>query len=164
MFETEWMFFKRCDFLSDFFSWLWFFTLPRACCVLLLGTAASSTLIQNCVSERTVCSFIFEVLHVCVFVFGSSSEWPDFIQVRDKEANIDNLINPIEDMYALLTKYQVAVPKEESDLVSDLPYSWKKLRKLATELSNKLAKLQAGFKRELIQQVNVFVVEAKSFK
>lgn len=86
------------------------------------------------------------------------------VQVRDKEANIDNLINPIEDMYALLMKYQVAVPKEESDLVSDLHYSWKKLRKLATELSNKLAKLQAGFKRELIQQVNVFVVEAKSFK
>jgi dynein heavy chain, axonemal len=67
-------------------------------------------------------------------------------------------------MYALLMKYQVAVPKEESDLVSDLHYSWKKLRKLATELSNKLGKLQAGFKRELIKQVNVFVVEAKSFK
>ena len=86
------------------------------------------------------------------------------LQVRDKEANIDNLINPIEDMYALLTRYQVAVPKEEGDLVSDLHYSWKKLRKLATDVSNKLAKLQVGFKRELIKQVNTFVTEAKSFK
>lgn len=86
------------------------------------------------------------------------------IQVRDKEANIDNLVNPIEDMYALLLRYAVAVPKEESDLVSDLHYSWKKLRKLATDVSNKLAHLQAGFKRELIKQVNVFVVEARSFK
>lgn len=85
-------------------------------------------------------------------------------QVRDKEANIDNLVNPIEDMYALLLRYAVAVPKEESDLVSDLHYSWKKLRKLATDVSNKLAHLQAGFKRELIKQVNVFVVEARSFK
>ena len=86
------------------------------------------------------------------------------LQVRDKEANIDNLINPIEDMYALLMRYQVAVPKEEGDLVSDLHYSWKKLRKLATDVSNKLAKLQVGFKRELIKQVNTFVVEAKTFK
>jgi dynein heavy chain, axonemal len=86
------------------------------------------------------------------------------MQVRDKEANIDNLINPIEDMYGLLMRYQVAVPKEESDLVSDLHYSWKKLRKLATDVSNTLAKLQVGFKRELIKQVNTFVVEAKTFK
>ena len=86
------------------------------------------------------------------------------MQVRDKEANIDNLINPIEEMYALLTRYQVAVPKEEGDLVSDLHYSWKKLRKLATDVANKLAKLQAGFKRELIKQVHSFVAEARSFK
>ena len=86
------------------------------------------------------------------------------MQVRDKEANIDNLINPIEDMYGLLMRYQVAVPKEEGDLVSDLHYSWKKLRKLATDVSNKLAKLQVGFKRELIKQVNAFVIEARHFK
>lgn len=85
-------------------------------------------------------------------------------QVRDKESNIDNLIDPIEDMYGLLKRYEVAVPKEESDMVSDLHYSWRKLRKLATDVSNKLAKLQVGFKRELIQQVNAFVVEAKALK
>ena len=86
------------------------------------------------------------------------------MQVRDKESNIDNLIDPIEDMYGLLTRYEVAVPKEESDMVSDLHYNWRKLRKLATEVSNKLAKLQVGFKRELIQEVKTFVSEAKTFK
>lgn len=86
------------------------------------------------------------------------------LQVRDKESNIDNLVDPIEDMYSLLKRYEVAVPKEESDMVSDLHYSWRKLRKLATEVSNKLAKLQVGFKRELIQQVNSFVGEAKQLK
>lgn len=112
-----------------------------------------------------------------MWLFAGKSVWEDcnilfcidsgayvVVQVRDKEANIDNLVNPIEDMYALLLRYAVAVPKEESDLVSDLHYSWKKLRKLATDVSNKLAHLQAGFKRELIKQVNVFVVEARSFK
>ena len=64
------------------------------------------------------------------------------LQVREKEANVDNLINPIEDMYALLMRYEVRVPKEETDMVSDLRYSWRKLRKLSTDVSDTLARLQ----------------------
>ena len=55
---------------------------------------------------------------------------------------MDNLINPIEDMYALLMRYEVRVPKEETDMVGDLRYSWKKLRKLSTDVSDNLARLQ----------------------
>lgn len=41
---------------------------------------------------------------------------------------------------------QVRVPKEETGMVSDLRYGWKKLRKLATEVSDNLAGLQVcGF-------------------
>ena len=36
------------------------------------------------------------------------------------------------------------MPKDEMDTVSDLRYSWKKLRKLATEVSDGLAKLQVN--------------------
>ena len=66
-------------------------------------------------------------------------------EVREKEADIDNLINPIEEMYALLLRYEVRVPKEETDMVGDLRYSWKKLRKLATDVSDSLARLQVSF-------------------
>lgn len=62
--------------------------------------------------------------------------------MREKEASLDSLINPIEDMYALLVKYEVRVPKEETDQVSDLRYSWKKLRKLASEVTDKLSEMQ----------------------
>ena len=65
-------------------------------------------------------------------------------QVREKEANIDNLINPIEEMYALLVRYEVRVAKEETDTVSDLRYSWKKLRKLAIDVSDNLTRVQVG--------------------
>ena len=65
-----------------------------------------------------------------------------FLQIREKEANVDNLINPIEDMYSLLMRYEVRVPKEETDMVGDLRYSWKKLRKLSTDVSDNLARLQ----------------------
>ena len=64
------------------------------------------------------------------------------LQIREKEANVDNLINPIEDMYSLLMRYEVRVPKEETDMVGDLRYSWKKLRKLSTDVSDNLARLQ----------------------
>ena len=38
-------------------------------------------------------------------------------------------------MYALLGRYEVRLPKEETDLVSDLRYSWKKVRAHMMSLS-----------------------------
>lgn len=63
-------------------------------------------------------------------------------EVREKESEIDNLIGPIEEMYGLLMRYEVRVPKEETTMVSDLRYGWKKLRKLATDVSDNLTRLQ----------------------
>jgi dynein heavy chain len=37
---------------------------------------------------------------------------------------------------------QVRVPKEETGMVSDLRYGWRKLRKLATDTSDNLAQQQ----------------------
>ncbi len=51
-------------------------------------------------------------------------------------------MGPVEDMYALLLRYEVRVPKDETDIVSDMRYSWKKLRKLASDVSDNLARLQ----------------------
>lgn len=42
---------------------------------------------------------------------------------------------------------QVRVPKEETALVSDLRYGWKKLRKLTTDVSDNLARLQVRLAR-----------------
>lgn len=85
-------------------------------------------------------------------------------EIRNKEADIDNIITPIEDMYALLVKYEVPVPKEETDLVSDLTYGWKKLIKLSTDVSDTLSHLQVGFKRELINEVKSFVSDVVVFR
>ncbi|GFR42148.1 hypothetical protein Agub_g3000 [Astrephomene gubernaculifera] len=85
-------------------------------------------------------------------------------EVREKESEIDNLIGPIEEMYGLLMRYEVRVPKEETTMVSDLRYGWKKLKKVATEVSDNLTRLQVGFKRELIKEVKTFVVDAQMFR
>ena len=49
-------------------------------------------------------------------------------------------------------------------MVSDLRYGWKKLRKLSTDTTDNLTRLQAGFKRELIKEVKLFVVDAQNFR
>lgn len=65
-------------------------------------------------------------------------------QVRDREADIDATIVPLEDMYGLLARYEVRLPKEETDLVSDLRYSWKKV--CATSVIN-----------SIIQRLNIVI-------
>lgn len=49
-------------------------------------------------------------------------------------------------------------------MVSDLRYGWKKLRKLSTDTTDNLTRLQAGFKRELIKEVKMFVGDAQTFR
>eukprot|EP00976_Prorocentrum_cordatum_P089032 1187583-Prorocentrum_minimum.AAC.1 len=113
-------------------------------------------------------------------------------ELRDRESEIDNVMVPIEEIYNLLGRYEVKVAKEETDMVGDLQYAWKKLRNLATSVSDKLSKLQVGleqcarsftsqvtqsvaqsvaqsvtrvgFKRELIKEVKLFIVDVVNFR
>ena len=48
----------------------------------------------------------------------------------------------------MLMRYEVRVPKEETDMVGDLRYSWKKLRKLSTDVSDNLARLQVSIRQD----------------
>ena len=43
--------------------------------------------------------------------------------IRVKESELDTLLGPIEEVYALLHRYEVKVPDEETDLVAELRYS-----------------------------------------
>lgn len=85
-------------------------------------------------------------------------------ELRDKEAEIDTIMTPIEEIYALLGRYEVRVNKDETDMVGELRYVWKKLKKLSGDVSDNLARLQVGFKRELIKEVKLFVVDAVAFR
>ena len=49
-------------------------------------------------------------------------------EVREKEGQIEQLFGPVEEMYAMLNRYEVRVTKEEQDTVGELPYTWKKLK------------------------------------
>ena len=85
-------------------------------------------------------------------------------EVRNKESEIDLQFGPVEEMYSLLQKYEVRVPKEEIDMVGELRYSWKKLRTEATKANERLSKLQSGFKRELTRGVKAFITDVAMFR
>ena len=53
-------------------------------------------------------------------------------------------------------RYDVRVPKEENEMVQELRYQWRKLKKTADEVAAHLTSLQNGFKKELIKNVRQF--------
>ena len=85
-------------------------------------------------------------------------------EIRDRESEIDSIMVPIEEIYSLLGRYKVHVPKEETETVSELRYGWTKMKNLALGISDNLSRLQVGFKRELIREVKAFVVDAVEFR
>ena len=85
-------------------------------------------------------------------------------EVRNREAEIDSIMTPIEDMYAPLIKYGVQVPKDETDTLNEMNNQWRVLRKQSTDVSEKLHRFQATFKKELVKQVKSFVSEVSVFR
>lgn len=85
-------------------------------------------------------------------------------QIREKESEIDLDINPVEEMYRLLARYDVrGISKDEVDAVAELRYRWKNLVALANETNEKISQLQGGFKRDLIKAVKQFKIDVTSF-
>ena len=84
--------------------------------------------------------------------------------IREKETMLDWEFGPVEEKYALLTRYNVEVPKDESDMVTDLMFSWKKLKKEADTITDKLGEQQTQFRKGLIRNVRMFVVDVAQFR
>jgi dynein heavy chain len=84
--------------------------------------------------------------------------------IRDKETMLDWEFGPVEEKYALLHRYRVEIPKDESDQVTDLTYSWKKLKKEADNITDNLRQSQASFRKNLIRNVRMFTVDVAQFR
>ncbi|KAJ3097005.1 Dynein heavy chain 5, axonemal [Phlyctochytrium planicorne] len=84
-------------------------------------------------------------------------------EIRETEVDIDMKVQPIEEAYLLLTKHNVAVTKEETEMVDSLRYSWKKLKQLVIEVQTHLSKIQPLFKSDLINAVQKFAQDVKDF-
>ncbi|KAJ3055739.1 Dynein heavy chain 5, axonemal [Rhizophlyctis rosea] len=84
-------------------------------------------------------------------------------EIREAEVDIDMKVQPIEEAYLLLTKHNVSVTKEETEMVDSLRYSWKKLKQLVIDTQTHLSKIQPVFKADLIASVGKFTADVSDF-
>lgn len=106
--------------------------------------------------------------------------------IRQKESQIEGEVQPLMEMYATLEVHlqpgqltkevrvgafvrafkSLTSPSflQEMDQKSVLRSSWRKLLDKAIEISGVISSLQAGFKKRLLSDLKVFVVEVTSFR
>ncbi|CAH1780133.1 unnamed protein product, partial [Owenia fusiformis] len=83
--------------------------------------------------------------------------------LRDNFIKYDMNIGPIEESYALLTKHEIPVSKEEVERVDTLRYSWEKLQSQSSESSTHLLLVQPNYKQGLIDDVETFITDCSDF-
>ncbi|PAA70380.1 hypothetical protein BOX15_Mlig025839g1 [Macrostomum lignano] len=84
-------------------------------------------------------------------------------EVRDREVEIDTIIPIIEECYDLLEKWHLNVPKEESEQVDTLKYTWLQLKAKGVRMQNYLFSIQDSYKADLIKDTSSFKLEAAEF-
>ena len=84
--------------------------------------------------------------------------------IRERESEIEFMFEPVEEMYTLLSRYNVHVEKDEADRVSELRFKWKKLRATAEKRTDEINQLQHGFKKNLTQEVQKFSTDVITFR
>ncbi|KAK7469850.1 hypothetical protein BaRGS_00036128, partial [Batillaria attramentaria] len=83
--------------------------------------------------------------------------------IRENEIRIDMGIAPIEESYAMLNKHDLPLVREEAERCDTLRYSWERLNAQAAEVQTHLLAIQPEFKRELIENVKVFIHDCDDF-
>ncbi|XP_071957897.1 dynein axonemal heavy chain 5-like isoform X2 [Antedon mediterranea] len=84
-------------------------------------------------------------------------------EIRENEIRIDMEIGPIEESYAMLSKYELLVAKDDAEKVDTLRYTWAKLVAQSTEMSHFLLKIQPDFRGGLLTNVQDFIVDCATF-
>lgn len=88
-----------------------------------------------------------------------------FEEIRKKESEIEIQFRPVIEMYNLLETYLPEVmDKDEMDASSILDKDWGNLVTESISKRNDLQGEQAGFKKDLIEGINVLVVDVQDFR
>jgi len=87
-------------------------------------------------------------------------------EVRDREASILQVINPILSLYGVLDTWlpDGAYSSEEKDMREKLWDNWMKLRDKAEDVTEEIAGLQAGFRKNLLEDVKGFKQDVENFR
>eukprot|EP00117_Sycon_ciliatum_P004310 scpid857/ scgid8744/ Dynein heavy chain 5, axonemal; Axonemal beta dynein heavy chain 5; Ciliary dynein heavy chain 5 len=83
--------------------------------------------------------------------------------LREQEIGIDMSLSPVEESYAMLSKHDIAVAREEAERVDTLRYNWEKLNASAITVSDHLVSIQTEYRTDLLEKVTVFATDTTSF-
>ncbi|XP_069464857.1 dynein axonemal heavy chain 8 [Ambystoma mexicanum] len=83
--------------------------------------------------------------------------------IRENDIQIDMTLGPIEEAYAILSKYDVAVTKEETEGVDTLRYTFNKMLSKAATVQDELVQVQPKFKGNLLDSVASYQEEVTNF-
>ncbi|XP_063608047.1 dynein axonemal heavy chain 5-like, partial [Penaeus indicus] len=84
-------------------------------------------------------------------------------KTRDLELDMDDAIEPIEESFGLLVKYELGLSQEEAEKVDNLRFTWQKVLAQAVEVQNLLSRVQPYFRNELIHNVAQFKKDCNKF-
>eukprot|EP00659_Diplonema_papillatum_P022661 gene22661-biopygen22997 len=77
-------------------------------------------------------------------------------EIREREAEVDLLFEPIQENYAMLKANCASIPKDEEEQVGELRHHWRNLRTKAQKRNDEISQLQNGFKARLTREVDNF--------
>uniref|UniRef100_A0A1B0GQ26 Dynein, axonemal, heavy chain 5 n=1 Tax=Phlebotomus papatasi TaxID=29031 RepID=A0A1B0GQ26_PHLPP len=77
-------------------------------------------------------------------------------KIREQEVDMELRIDPIEEAFNVLTKYEVQVDREHYDQVDNLRYTWQNLQGLALQAQVKLLDMQPSFESDLRNNLDKF--------
>lgn len=80
-------------------------------------------------------------------------------KIRDQEVDMELRIDPIEEAFNVLTRYEVAVEREHFDQVDNLRATFQRLLDRALETQVKLLELQPSFQEELFANLDRFKMD-----
>ncbi|EDQ85635.1 uncharacterized protein MONBRDRAFT_29039, partial [Monosiga brevicollis MX1] len=83
--------------------------------------------------------------------------------LREHQIRIDNMLAPIEQSYGILNKYEVVVPRAETERLDTLNFEWQKVLGLSKQIQDHLITIQPQFKDDLIGAVQKFQVDQSTF-
>jgi len=83
--------------------------------------------------------------------------------LRENEIKMESQLVPVEQAYAILTKYEIAVPRSETEKQDTLQYAWAKVGTQSKELNETLITVQPKFKATLSESVLTYVKDVNSF-
>eukprot|EP00043_Microstomoeca_roanoka_P013217 m.129292 g.129292 ORF g.129292 m.129292 type:complete len:4796 (-) comp15694_c0_seq1:72-14459(-) len=84
-------------------------------------------------------------------------------ELREEQIRLDNMLGPIEQSYAILSKYDVVVQRSETERLDTLNYEWEKLLALSKQVQDHLIQIAPSFREGLESSVQKFRVEVTSF-